>query len=922
MVDAVVSFAVEKLGHALINETFFLLDVRNQVEELRDELRRMQCFLKDAYAKQQQGDERVRNWVADIRNVAYDAEDVVDTFMLKIGATPKSGGGVLSLIKTKALMVKNLRHLRRVGKEIQAIQAKLKAISASTITYGIKELPDDKPSSSIDPLRNYYPHVQDEDVTGLEEHTKTLLAELSKDDERCRVVSIVGVGGLGKTTLAKKIYKHDTVMRDFDCHAWCSISQQLNMRDVLLEIIKTFMNPNQTELSTSCDRNLVEKLYDYLKDKKYFIVVDDLWSSRDWNVLKHAFPKGKRGSKILLTTRNREVASQADPWSLQLEPKLLDEEESWELLCKKAFRKATRDTNSYPENLEKLGRDMVRKCGGLPLAICALGGILSTKREDIKEWRYVHRDVTSNISGGVMGILALSYNDLPVHLKPCFLYLGLFPEDCEIPRKKLIQLWIAEGFIPHRKEDAQGTQEEAGKRQYYGELIQRCMIQADKDPTPGQVKTCRMHDLMRDLCLLKGKELNFLDIYNEHIDGTTLNSSGRRLRRYAINLPRYVDVDYHFNNSASALRTLLVQPPVNRAVVPLMKYQHMKFLRVLDLGNARLPKNKIELIFELIHLRYLEIGRIRFQPWYRKLCPSYKIPSSIGNLRNLQTLKIVGGGILLPEAIANLVQLRHLESVTSNRIKFSENFQIENLINLQTLVRVKAGKWIRKGCFGKLSKLQNLYVWDTSRTQTDVLIHDISNMKSSSSSSFDEQYQNPIRVLGISSKDNFDKKIFDSLSRCQNLHRLQLDGKLDGGLNLQKYPPNLNKLTLSYSKLEKDPMETLQYLPSLKLLVLHQAFEGEEMVCSTKGFPQLQVLNIEWMGHLKKWTIHQGGMPRLKKLELSGLKQLSMLPEGLRFIPTLNKLRIYGMPTIKERVIREVGEDWYKVQHIPSLIAK
>ncbi|XP_026457141.1 probable disease resistance protein At1g58602 [Papaver somniferum] len=922
MVDAVVSFAVEKLGDALIHETFFLLGVRDQVQELRDELRRMQCFLKDADAKQQQGDHRVRNWVADIRNVAYDAEDVVDTFVLKIGATHKSGG-VLSLIKRKALMVKNLRHLHRVGEEIQAIRAKLKAISASTVTYGIKELPDDKPSSSIAPLRNYYAHVQDEDVTGLVEQTKTLLTELSKDEERVCVVSIVGVGGLGKTTLAKKIYQHDDVMRHFDCRAWCSISQQLNMRDVLKEIIKKFMNPSETELSTPSDGNLVEKLSDYLQDKQYFVVVDDLWSFQDWSMLSPAFPNGKRGSKILLTTRNKEVASQADPWSLQLEPELLNEEESWELLCKKAFPKATRDTNSYPANLEKLGREMVRKCGGLPLAICALGGILATKREDIKEWRYVHRDVASNINGGVMGILALSYNDLPVHLKPCFLYLSLFPEDYAIPRKKLIQLWIAEGFIQHTKEDAHGTLEEAVKRQYYGELIQRCMIQADKDTTPGEGKTCRMHDLMRDLCLSKGKELNFLDIYNnEAIDGTTLNSSSRRLRRYAINLnglPRY-GVDFHFNNSTSTLRTLLVQSTLYR--VPSIKYQHMKLLRVLDLGGVDLQKNEIEVIFELIHLRYLEIESSYFHKW--NLLSQNKFPSSIGNLRNLQTLKLDARmsirTIDLPETIANLVELRHLEAAYT--CKISGNFRIENLINLQTLVRVQAGKWIRKGCFGKLSKLQNLSVFKASLSQTDVLIHEISNNKtSSSSSSFDDQYQNPIRVLEISSEDNFDNKIFDSLSCCNNLQRLQLDGRLDGGLNLQKYPPNLTKLILMYSRLDKDPMETLQYLPNLKLLeLLRHSFEGEEMVCSTKGFPQLQVLHIRSIDQLKKWTIDQGGMPCLKELELTNLKELTMLPEGLRFITTLKKLTMSrNMETIARRIVREVGEDWYKVQHIPSL---
>ncbi|KAI3854337.1 hypothetical protein MKX03_012799 [Papaver bracteatum] len=897
MVDAMVSLAVEKLGDALIHETNFLLGVRDQVQELRDELRRMQCFLKDADAKKQQGDHRVRNWIADIRNVAYESEDVVDTFMLKIGATPESGG-VLSFIKKKALMVKNLRHLRRVGKDIQA---KLKDISSSRITYGIKELPDDKPSSSIAPLRNYYPHVQDEDVTGLEEHTKTLLTELSKDEERICVVSIVGVGGLGKTTLAKKIFKHDAVMRDFDCHAWCSISQQLNMRDVLLKIINKLTNSNETELS---DEDLVEKLYNYLQDKRYFIVVDDLWSSQDWNVFKPAFPEGKRGSNILLTTRNKEVASQADPWILQLEPELLKEEESWELLCKKAFLKATRDTNSYPADLEKLGRDMVRKCGGLPLAICVLGGILATKREDIKEWEYVHRDVTLHIffltlkrgqNGGVMGILALSYNDLPLRpcLKPCFLYFGLFPEDFAIPRKKLIRLWIAEGFIKHTKEDALVTLEEAGKHQYCGELIQRCMIQADKDPTPGEVKTCRIHDLMRDLCLSKGKELNFLDIYNQRIDGTTLNSSSRRLRRYAIHLnnePRY-HVDFDFNNSSSALRSLLVQPPVYSLIVPLMKYQHIKLLRVLDLGDVFLQKNQLKIVFQLIHLRMF----------------SFKIPSSIGNLRNLQTLKLNIGGIL-PVTVANLVQLRHLES-KHIPLEISKNLQIENLINLQTIIGVEAGKWIRKGCFGKLSKLQSLSVVNTSRSQTDVLIHEISNKNSSSSSSSGDQYQSPIKVLEITSLDAFDNQIFDSLSCCHNLHRLQLFGRLDS-LNLQKYPPNLTKLILIKSYLEKDPMETLQHLLNLKLLQLsEQAFEGEEMVCSTIGFPRLQVLHIYSMSHLKKWTIDQGGMPCLKELNLDFLGELSMLPEGLRFITTLKKLKF-----------SEVGEDWYKVQHIPSLI--
>ncbi|KAI3946372.1 hypothetical protein MKW92_048299 [Papaver armeniacum] len=919
MVDAVVSFVVEKLGDALINETSFLLGIRSLVEELRDELRRMQCFLKDADAKQQQGDERVRNWVADIRDVSYDAEDIIDTFILKIDMAPKTRG-IKNVIIRKALMVKNLKHLYRAGKEIKVIQCRLKVIFQSRVIYGINNLCDTKASSSKvlqmqQQWRNRYPHVEDEDVIGLEEDTKMLLTELLKDDGRRCVVSVVGVGGLGKTTLAKKIYKHDTVLSRFDCRAWSSISQQLNMRYAVLEIIKKSMNPNDNKfrrIKELNDEDLIEILYNYLKDKRYFIVVDDIWSSEDWNCLSSAFPNGKTGSKVLLTTRNRVVALQADPWSLQLEPQLLNNKDSWGLLCKKAFPENMGSNYCYPTGLEKLGIDMVRKCGGLPLAICVLGGILATKKADIKEWEFVNRDITSNINkgknGGVMGILGLSYNDLPIHLKPCFLYLGLFPEDYAISRKKLIQLWIADGLIQRQKEDALVTLEDIGKHQYYAELIQRCMIQADKDITPWQGKTCRMHDLMRDLCLSKSKEINFLDIYNHGNDGITINSSStcRRLRRYAIHLNDKTKTydDFYFNNSACALRTLRIEIPQGNPLAPL-KYQHIKLLRVLDLENVTNFNTDItKEVSKLIHLRYLALGGGQLY---------IPISSSIGNLRNLQTLKLVSfPWLLLPETVTNLVQLRHLEV---GSCKVTENFQFENLVNLQTLKYIQAGKWIRKGCFSKLSKLRNLSVNSISRAQTDVLIHEIVNNKSTS---FDDRYQNPIRVLCIQSKDNFNTKIFGLLSCCHNLYRMQLSGRLDV-LNLQKYPQNLRKLKLYGSKLAEDPMETLGYLPNLKLLELDGAYTGVEIISSAERFPQLQVLRIFGFGRLKKWTVNQGGMPSLKELHLSYLRELSMLPEGLRFLTTLKKLYIVGMPRIRDRVAREVGKDWYKVQNIPSL---
>ncbi|KAI3872973.1 hypothetical protein MKX03_008264, partial [Papaver bracteatum] len=293
----------------------------------------------------------------------------MDTFLLKVYSNG-STGGIKHLIIRKALMVKNMIHLHRFRNEILTIQARLKAVSDSKVTFGIKDLRDNIEASSSEPdqkkiqhpVRYHYSHVMDnDDFIGFKEYTETILTELMKDDERRCVISIVGVGGLGKTTLAKEIYKHGIVRSSFDCWGWSSISQRrrLNLKDVLGEIMNCMSLPNNELQMNAAD--LKEKLYNYLQNKRYFVVLDNIWSIQEWDVLSPCFPVGKRGSKVLLTTRNRDVALQEDPLSLHFEPPFLNDDDSWELLRKKAFPRNTTDVNGYPADLEKLGREMVQE---------------------------------------------------------------------------------------------------------------------------------------------------------------------------------------------------------------------------------------------------------------------------------------------------------------------------------------------------------------------------------------------------------------------------------------------------------------------------------------------------------------------------------------------------------------------------------
>ncbi|XP_042439612.1 putative disease resistance protein RGA3 isoform X1 [Zingiber officinale] len=701
------------------------------------------------------------------------------------------------------------------------------------------------------------------------------------------VLSIYGMGGIGKTTLAQEVFNDSSVKEYFKLRIWVCVSEYFCIDRLTREIV-------ECATTEKCDLTNLATLQKIVNEKitpeRFLLVLDDVWNEdrHKWEILCAPLRSGKPGSKILVTTRSRKIAdmvSDVDAIHLQA----LDEESFWEFFKKCAF--GCSNSGAHHPHMEAMAKQMTHKLKGLPLAAKALGGLLSMKLDE----QYWENILDSEIwqlpqeENGIMPVLQLSYQHLPPHLKQCFAFCSLFPKDYKFSESELIGIWMAEGFIVPREST---RMEELGSN-YFHELVNRSFFQKSKH---GEFI---MHDLMHDLAeLISADESYRVEEGKSHDIPCTIRHLSIYIEKEDM-LTRLLTEFSHWNE----LRTMMLS--IGLANMSLNFdfgfLEKLKNIRVLVMKN-RFLKELPNSIDKLIHLRYLDLyGSYNIE----------RLPESLCNLYNLQTLKLYGYHKLerLPHDMMKLINLRNLTGVVKLIADITE---VGKLASLQNLPAFK----VTKDNGHKLAELNGL-----KQLRGILRITNLENVENKNEANIaslkSKEHLNRLELEWTSLQDvdlHISEQVLEGLQPHHNLQRLTIRGyngaRPPNWLYEQVYS-RLEGLKLENCKSWND-LSVIGQLPQLKSLSLvripvhtqnlHKLFDPK--VC--KFFSQLKSLVLEGITMLEDLP-NLGQLPCLTSIcieNLPGVKMIgdkffAMTEEGSCF-PRLCTLRFTEMPTWEE----------------------
>ncbi|KAL3755102.1 hypothetical protein ACJRO7_002208 [Eucalyptus globulus] len=885
MADGVVTFVLSKLSTVIEEEQYLLRGFREELKHIRDELESIRAFLRVADGMEER-DPELKVWVKQVRDVAFDIEDALDEYAISLVRPAERG--VRSYLQKVTFPLKTLRVRRQIAYRIFNIKARVLSISERHQRYRYKFSVIEHHGSSlvsrddpwIDPRGNAL-LLEESELVGIEKPRNQLVEWLVGGDSKLEVTSIVGMGGLGKTALTKKVFDSAVVKNHFASHAWITISRSFDVKDLLRDMIEQLFEeiklPVPPGVSAMNGDRLKAFIHAFLQQRRYLIVLDDLWSSQAWELMQFALPRNFHGSRIMITTRAADVASgcciESPDRVYNLQP--LPPQDSWLLFCKKAFQ-----GNLCPPHLEDISRCILAKCRGLPLAIVAISGVLATRGTSrVGEWEMIRRNLGDELEGNdrlfnLRKILSLGYSDLPYYLKSCLLYLSVFPEDHIIGHNRLVHLWITEGFV-EKKEGK--TSEEVAER-YLEELRNRSLIQVAKVTSDGRINAYWVHDILREILLTKSKDQNFAEISNP----MTARCSGDA-RRVAIHCslanPQLTKIN------AVRLRSLLMfgvpDLPSSSSLLPSLRNE-FKLLEVLDLADASLDEFPKEIV-RLYQLKHLSLRGKKID----------RVPSTIGNLQKLEILDLKNTFVSeLPASIRRLRRLRHLllyryesgSDLYYRKYGFKAQAGIGGLVSLRKLCCIEADR--KNGVImdiGTMRQLTKLNVRSLRREDGKALCSSIQNLSR-------------LQVLWLCSVDPAEVLDIEQLTPPCFLQRLYLEGCLERIPSWTSSLYSVTRLYLRHSRLQYDPLESMEALPNLVEIQLGDAYEGESLCFRRGGFPRLKLMWLIKLRNLKRMIMEEGTTPRLEKLTLRRCESLKEMPADFERLASLKVVVFDGMP--------------------------
>ncbi|CAI0470913.1 unnamed protein product [Linum tenue] len=702
MAFVVAEAILKKLGPLAVEQVGLLWGLGREVLKLKSTVTSIQAVLLDA--EEQSGlNNQVQVWLQELKQVLYDADDLLDDFnteaLLRQQQMDGSGNANVQLLFSSS---NHLFNGLLMAHRIKAIRTKLDEIDENRKMFNLQTRLEEP--FALNKSRQTDSFVPSAFVGRDKDSAKIISLLLSTNgQQKVEVIPILGIGGLGKTALSQQIYNDERVSSYFQLKSWICVPDNFDETLVVKRILESLTEDKVGDLQL---QTLKSKLKNKMDNKKFLFVLDDVWDNGDYesnwdSLMSFLWNVGAVGSKIIITTRIRSVANLmatkgVEPHELQG----LSKQDSWTLFKHVTFKGEAMEGG---ERFVRAGEAIVGRCVGVPLAIRAMAGILSSKR-NVVDWEAL-RDKQARLDRvdtdkRILATLRLSYDNLPSHLKPCFAYCSLFPKDCVIDVKMLVQLWMGQGYI-NRGQLPSSHLYEVGV-EYFKGMLSKSFFQESHEDQRGNVKNCKMHDLMHDLALeVAGEENITLKASNPMVDDDV---DLDRLRHMSVDFGGVRRKSWPVPDSlpqATKLRTFL---PANLDWEGMnvregkgyeMFFSNMTSLRALSLYGGQM-KVIPPSIHKLKRLRYLNLSRngmetlpdeiiklVNLQVLILDLCYELQeLPQDMAKLSNLEFLSLLGCWRLrgLPLGIGKLTRLKELSTfVLGTEAKISELKDLDNL---------------------------------------------------------------------------------------------------------------------------------------------------------------------------------------------------------------------------------------------------